>query len=159
MTIISLYNQKKWFLDWTLMTFWIISLAILIFSFQQQYIEKIEPCTLCKWQRYLYFLIFSLSPIGLIERFNLAVRNSLNFIFFVGFCLATYHTLVQFEWITDHCTITQEIENMDDFMKMLEQPKLSCSMIGWKLFGFSASIYNGILSFFALIALNSKTIK
>ena len=40
---------------------------------------------------------------------------------------------------------------MNDFMQMLDQPKVSCSAIGWKLFGLSASIYNANFSLVALI--------
>lgn len=158
MAITNLYDQKKWHCDWALTIFWITSLTILFFSFYQQYVEKLEPCSLCKWQRYVYSLVALISPIGLIQTFNSSIKISLNFIFLIGFCLATYHTLVQFEWLTDRCTI-QKIENMNDFMKMLEQPKISCANSGWKLFGISASIYNIIISLTALIALNFKNLK
>jgi disulfide bond formation protein DsbB len=158
MAIINLYDQKKWHYDWTLAIFWIASLTILFFSFYQQYVEKIEPCSLCKWQRYIYFLVALLSPIGLIQPINPSIRVSLNFIFLIGFCLATYHTLVQFEWLNDQCAI-QKVESMNDFMRMLEQPKVSCANVSWKLFGLSASIYNIIFSVFALITLNFNNIK
>lgn len=159
MTIISLYDQKRWHFDWTLVIFWISSLAILFFSFYQQYIEKIEPCFFCKWQRYVYFSIALISPIGLMQRYNFSTRYTLSFIFLIGFCLAAYHTLVQFGWLADRCTMTQKIENLNDFMTMLEQPKNSCANVSWKLFGFSASIYNTIFSLIALITLNFKNIK
>lgn len=159
MTIIDLHSQKKLVLDWMLILLWVASFLILLFSFYQQYGVKIESCTLCKWQRYIYFLIFSLSPIGLIQRYNLSIRYALIFVFFIGLCLATYHTLVQFGWLADRCEITQKIENMNDFMKMLEHPKAPCANVSWKLFGLSASIYNIIFSFFALVSLNFNNIK
>jgi len=156
MAIINLYNQKKWHYDWTLILFWLASLLILLLSFHQQYFAKIEPCSLCQWQRYVYFLIFSLSPIGLIQSYNLSVRYALILIFLMGLCLATYHILVQWEWLADRCTMTQKIENMTDFMKMLEQPRTSCAIIDWKLFGLSASFYNAIFSVLAILCLNTK---
>lgn len=150
MPILNLYRQKKLILDRALIAIWIISLTILSFSIYHQYIEKIELCTLCKWQRLVYFLIFAISPIGLISRLNLSIRANLNVIILIGFCLAIYHTAVQFGWLSDRCIMTQKIENLNDFMQMIEQPKVSCSAIGWKLFGLSASIYNAILSLIAL---------
>lgn len=159
MKTLILHDQRKFNFDWTLILIFGTSLAILIFSFYQQYVKEIEPCPLCKWQRYIYLLIFCLSPIGLIQTYNLSIRNMLNIAFLVGFCLAAYHTLIQLGWLNDQCAMTQKIENIADFMKMLEQPKVSCATIGWKLFGLSASIYNAMLSCFALIALNFKIIK
>lgn len=159
MTVISLYDQRKWHFDPNLIIFWLASIAILLFSFHQQYNEKIEPCSLCKWQRDVYFFVAAFAPIGFIQRWDSFVRIALNFIFFCGFCLAAYHILIQFGWLSDRCAITQKIENMNDFMKMLEQPKVSCANVGWKLFGLSASIYNIILSFCALVSLNFNNIK
>ncbi len=159
MVIINLYEKRQLILDWTLVAFSLTSLLILAFSFYQQYVVKIEPCTLCLWQRYIFILIFAISPIGFIQRFNSYIRKILVFIFLMGLGLAIYHTLVQFGWLTDRCVMTQKIENMNDFMKMLEKPHTSCATTGWKLFGLSASIYNGALSFLGLMILNLKNIK
>jgi disulfide bond formation protein DsbB len=63
--------------------------------------------------------------------------------------------LVQIGWVVDRCTV-QKIDNINDFMKMLEQTKTSCATIGWKLFGLSASIYNAIFSLIALVFLYFK---
>lgn len=156
MKIVSLSYQRKWFLDWTLISFLIFSSIVLAFSFYHQYIGKIEPCTLCKWERFVYFLVLIISPLGFIQRFNFAVKIALDFIFFLGLCLAIYHVAVQFGLLTDRCEIRQKIENLDDFMQMLDQPKISCAVIGWKLFGLSASIYNAIFSSIALIFLYCK---
>jgi len=159
MTIISLYSQKKWRLDWTLISLGTISLGIFLFSVHQQYVKRINPCSLCEWQRYIYFSIFVIAPFGQIQRFNSAVRGVINIILFISICLAAYHALVQLGFLTDRCTMTNKIENVNDFMNMLEQPKTPCANIGWKFFGLSASIYNVILSFNALIILNFKYLK
>lgn len=159
MEIVNLYQGKNWIFDRTIFSFLIASLLILAFSFHQQYIEKIEPCTLCQWQRYCLYLIFTVSFFGFIQRFNSPIRLLLILIFFVSLLLSSYHTLVQFGWLTDRCVMTQKIENVNDFIKMFDQPKISCANINWKLFGISASIYNAIFSFFAIIALNFKIIQ
>ena len=69
----------------------------------------------------------------------------------MGLLLSTYHIAVQFGWLADRCIISQKIENMNDFMQMLDQPKVSCSAIGWKLLALPASIYNANFSLVALI--------
>jgi disulfide bond formation protein DsbB len=152
-------QTKKYFLDWTLMTIWIVSLATLLFSFYQQFFEKNEPCHLCQLQRYVHFSIFMISPIGLIRDINFPIRKVLALMFLFGFSLAIYHSCVQFGWLSDRCTMTQKIENVNDFMTLLEQQHIPCAKVTWKLWGLSAAVFNAILSFFALIVLNSQIIK
>jgi disulfide bond formation protein DsbB len=154
MVIVNLHFRKRWVLDWMMLSYWIISGLIISFSFYHQSIEKVEPCTLCKWQRLLYLTIFCISPFGLIQQCSQFAKKSLSILFLVGFSLATYHTLVQFGWLTDHCAISQNVETINDFITMLEQPKMSCAKIGWQLFGVSASIYSAFFSVIALICLN-----
>ena len=159
MTIISLYSQNKWKIDQSLTFIWLISITILSFSFFQQYIENIEPCALCKIQRWIYFFIFVISPIGMFQQFNEPIRLILNGIILIGLFVAAYHLLIQLGWITDRCTITQKIENINDFMQVLEKPKNSCATIGWKLFGLSAAVYNMVFFLSSLLILNYKRIK
>ncbi|WP_068468681.1 disulfide bond formation protein B [Candidatus Protochlamydia phocaeensis] len=159
MVIVSLNQTSKWNFDKTLLVLWIISALVLMFSLYQQFIAKVEPCDLCKWQRYVYILIFAISPLGLIQQLNFSIRNTISLFFLIGFGVASYHALVQFGLLADRCAITQQITSIEDFMEILDQPKISCSNISWKLFGLSASSYNAAFSFFALIILNFKTIK
>lgn len=159
MEVANLNHSKKCFLDWQIIALWFISLIILAFSFYHQYFEKFEPCNLCHLQRFVYLLICTIAPFGLIRRIYVPIKTALNFIFFLGFCLASYHALVQIGWLADRCIVTQKIENMTDFMQMLEHPKTHCAIIGWKLFGLSASIYNSIFSLCALISLNFHYLK
>lgn len=151
MTNVIIQHERKWFLDRHLIGVWIVSSIIIIFSFYIQHIEKIEPCSLCKWQRLIYFLIFCASPIGVIRCYNVPIRNLLKILFFIGCCLAFYHISVQLGWINDRCTMSQKVENMNDFMQMLSQTRVACSAIHWKIFGISASIYNGFFSLCGLI--------
>jgi disulfide bond formation protein DsbB len=156
---INLHICKSWILDWKLILLWILSLTILIFSFHQQYIKKIEPCFLCKYQRLIYFSVFIISSLGLICDFNSFIKNALKITFLIGFSLSIYHILIQSGWINDRCAINENIENMNDFIRMLEQPKIACATISWQLFGFSASVYNALFSLCALITLKFKKIK
>ena len=159
MTIVNLYDQNKRFSDNLIIIIWIISLSILSFSFYAELIEKIQPCHLCKLQRYIYISIILIAPLCQIQSINSLVRNIITLTFFVGFCLAVYHTLVLFNVITDRCTMTQKIDNVSDFMRMIEQPKISCENAKWKIFGIPASICNAIFSFWALISINFKKVK
>ncbi len=155
MTTINLYHKRIWVSDYILVIIWMISGLVLGTSFFHQYVNKIEPCKLCIWQRFLYILVFSFSPLGLAQHLNSSIRITLNIIFLAGLCLSTYHTLIQFGWLSDRCT-AQSIETMEDFMRMLAQPKISCSAVSWKLFGLPATLYNALICSLALIILNAK---
>ncbi len=159
MTIVQLYSSKKLKLDWSIFSVWLMSIIILAFSFYQQYINKVEPCSLCKWQRFVYLLIFITSSFALNERFKFSVKIILNLLFLIGLSLATYHLSVQFGWSSDRCMMTQSISTMNDYMHMLEQAKVSCAPIAWKLFGWSIVVYNIFLSLFALLILNRNLLK
>jgi disulfide bond formation protein DsbB len=153
MTILRLYKQKNSAHNSSVVFFWIVSFVILGFSFYQQYVEKIEPCRLCIWQRFIYLFVFVVSPIGLLQRYKSSIKIALFVIFTIGLFLSLYHWAIQMGWFADRCVISQKIENMNDFMLMLEKPKTSCAIIGWKFFGISISMYNAIFSFFSLVLL------
>ncbi|CUI18066.1 Disulfide bond formation protein DsbB (plasmid) [Candidatus Protochlamydia naegleriophila] len=159
MTIIPLYHYQKWNKDSLLIWLSITSALILIYSYYHQLIEKIDPCFLCVWQRYIYFAVFFTSPLGLFQKYNAFVRHVLSAIFTLGLGLATYHIFIQLGLVTDRCAIIQKINHIDDFMHLLEKSKESCSKINWSFFGFSITVYNAIFSLFAITALNWKYIK
>jgi disulfide bond formation protein DsbB len=137
MAIVSLYSPKEWELDLVLIAILAFSTTILAFSFYHQHIEKVEPCTLCKWQRFVYLTIFSLSLLGLKTSFNFHARNALSILFLISLCLAVYHTFVQFGWLADQCVMEKKVENIDNFLAMLETQKIPCSNISWKLLNFA----------------------
>jgi len=146
--------KNKLVLDWILLILFLISAITISFSFYQEHIENIAPCNLCKWQRLVYTSVFFISPIGLIQQFNYICRKVISLLLFAGFVLSSYHALVQFGWLTDRCTITPNVETINDFMMMLENPTPPCSTIGWKLLGLSASIYSTFFTICALLFIN-----
>lgn len=160
MTIIPLYqHQKKWNADKLLMGLSIASLFILIYSYYQQLIEKVDPCFLCIWQRYIYLAVFVTSFLGFYQKYNAIIKIALTALFTIGLGLSTYHISVQLGLVTDRCIITQQVNHIDDFMHLLEQTKGSCSKVGWPLFGISITFYNAIFSLFAITALNWNQFK
>lgn len=159
MVIVKFPEDKKIHVDCRYFLICLASFTILIFSFYQEYIVKIKPCPLCFWQRNVYLLIFLISPLGLISRFNSLVRRLLNVIFLLGMSLAFYHLLIQRGWISDHCVFTKTVQSMEDFVAMIEQSNVSCATIGWKLWGLPASIYNVTVLSLAFLILNFKNIK
>lgn len=159
MTIIPLYQNQKKSLDKLLISLSIASLFILIYSYYQQLIEKVDPCFLCIWQRYIYFAVFFTSLLGYFQKYNSFIRLALTALFILGLGLSTYHFLVQQGFVADHCIIGQQVNHIDDFMNLLEKSKEPCSKVNWSLFGFSIALYNAIFSFISIIALNWNRFK
>jgi disulfide bond formation protein DsbB len=159
MAIINLIQSKEEKIDRTFILFYISSLLILLFSFYQQHVVKIQPCFLCKCQRAIYFLIMLIAPIGLISHYNGIIRKLLNAIFLIGIALAFYHTLVQNGWVIDRCVMTEIVKNMNDFIQMLEKPSVSCAKTTLKILGLPASIYNLMILSLALLVLNFRSLQ
>jgi disulfide bond formation protein DsbB len=158
MAIINLIQSKEEKIDRTFILFYVSSLLILLFSFYQQHVAKIQPCFLCKCQRSIYFLIMFIAPIGLISHYHGIIRKLLNAVFLMGIALAFYHTLVQNGWVMDRCLMTEKVENMNDFLQMLEKPTVSCAKMSLKIFGLPASIYNLLILSLALVVLNFRSL-
>jgi disulfide bond formation protein DsbB len=159
MAIINLIQSKEEKVDRTLVLFYASSLLILLFSFYQQHVAKIQPCFLCKCQRSIYFLIMFVAPIGFISRYHQIIRKLLSMIFLIGIALAFYHTLVQNGWVVDRCVMTEKVENMNDFIQMLEKPNVSCAKASLKIFGLLASIYNLLILSLAVVVLNFRSLQ
>ena len=149
--------KNEIFFDQLHISLWTTSSIILTLSLYHQYIDHTEPCTLCLWQRNIFFIIFSISPLGFIRKFNNSIRSLLSLLFISSFLLGTYHILVQYGWLNDRCSV-QNIGSINDFIPFLEKPKNPCSRIGWKIFGLSVSMYNALISLIAIFAINFKNL-
>lgn len=147
-------SEKKWISDPLVFFIWLLSGLIIAASVYHQHVEKAEICTLCENQRLIYLAIFMTCPLGFLPRFNHFSRKVLTILFLLGFSLSFYHLLIQMGFLTDRCIIEQSVENMHDFVQMLEKPKVACSTISWKLFGLSASFYNVLFSMLAAALIN-----
>lgn len=112
-----------------------------------------KPCPLCYWQRIPYYvglpvaalpLLFGLRP----QRWFYAAAAA---IFFVGFGLAVYHTLVEFGVLQglDSCGADQLIraESLDDFLNQTEGEVMAfCGARTPYLFGLTMSNLNALVS-------------
>lgn len=157
MPIVHLYPSKKLQLDYAILIIWMIAGLALTFSLYQQYINQVEPCSLCQWQRFIYVAIFCLAPCGFIECFKITVKMILNLLFLMGLGIALYHTAVQFDWITHQCE-APKIQNAQEFHALFQKSKMQtthlCTKNAWMLWGWPAVIYNVVLSLFSLSLLN-----
>ena len=146
MKIVPLYEQKQNSSGMIIFAAWIIAGLVLALSFFIEHAEKIEPCQLCKWQRVPYFCIFLVAPFFLSANFRKIVKFILQLSFSACLLLASFHLMVQMDFIADTCSMPQNIHTLENFHHLLETPQASCAKITWKILGIPISMYNFILS-------------
>ncbi|NGX48017.1 MAG: Disulfide bond formation protein B [Chlamydiae bacterium] len=124
-----------------------ISIVALLASFSVQYIWSLQPCFLCKLQKFPYIVSAILCSIGLISpKIQSKMLLVLVTSFALGFCLSLYHVGIQHGLIKDRCAAKISIQDIDAFEQHLLSNK-PCSQVSWSLFGFSISGLNAIVFF------------
>jgi disulfide bond formation protein DsbB len=145
---ISLQNFFK-------LTFFITSL-LLISVYVMQYGFNILPCKLCIFQRFPYFAIIALLGLYFVvgSKYNpKTILILVTLIFIISTGLSLYHSLIEFKIITTDLQCAQ----LEDFKTkasiyndLIGKKAVSCDMATFKIFNFSLSNWNFLVSFIML---------
>ena len=120
------------------------SSVVLITSYLTQYVWKIEPCRLCKFQRIPYFFLLFVSFLGLLRMRYQVAKIVILCLLSANIILSTYHLLVIGGILKDFCAVPQ-IRSMNDFMNMLES-HVPCSKAEWTFLKLPLAAYNLVFS-------------
>jgi disulfide bond formation protein DsbB len=123
----------------------LFSLMALVASYLAQYVWKIEPCRLCKLQRLPYFLIVMMPLVVLLKVRYEIIGKFVICIFSISALLSLYHLLVIYGLIDDFCAVKTRVENIEDFMALLDT-HVPCSEANWRLFKLPIAGYNLLAS-------------
>ena len=145
---------KKNFLD-------ILLIFCFIVLFSALYIEYIlghQPCNLCLIERIPYGLSLILIVLSYIskenERFIILL---LSIIFTFSFLISIYHFGIEqgFFQESDVCISknASEITSKEDLLNQLQQKKVSCKDVTFRILGFSLTTINIVISLIVLIFL------
>lgn len=137
-----------------------ISLSAVGISYYQHYINQILPCYFCLWQRYLFICIFAFSTFCAINPKNKLSYYGVLCLLLMSLTVSLYHTLIQFGYIVDTCSVPQNIKTIEDLFNQIQmQP--SCAKVSWSLFSLPISFYNFTFSlgYFLILKYNAKTQK
>jgi disulfide bond formation protein DsbB len=133
--------------------FAISSLSIL-FAYFVEFILGYNPCILCTYQRYPFYLIMLISTISLIKnsKFHLVIFSSM-FLFLGNAFLSSYHSGIEIGVFneTTKCSSGNNLKELDiDKLKnqILSTQSSSCKASPFKMFGISMSLMNFIFSIF-----------
>ena len=140
--------------------FYISSISIIIAYFIE-YILGHQPCYLCLIERIPYWLSIILIIINYIFKKNQKfIILLLILIFLFSFLISVYHFGIEKGFFEESlvCGLknTTEIISKEELLKELKEKTISCKDVTFRIFGFSLTTINILLSLF-LIILSTKT--
>ena len=131
----------------------ILSLSIfaLIAAFFIEYILDHKPCNLCLLERVPYILVIVLVVlVTIFEKFERSIFFLLSLIFLSATILSFYHFGIEQGFIKESivCNLNQETSNLskEDLLKELNNKRISCKDVGFKIFGLSLATINTFIS-------------
>ena len=136
----------------------LISLISIISAYSIEYILGHQPCNLCLIERIPYGLSMFLIILNFVFHKNLKfIILLLIIIFAFSIVLSVYHFGIEQNWFNESpiCGLksTSEIISKEELLKQLQKKTISCKDVTFKIFGFSLTSINIIISLFLTILL------
>ena len=136
----------------------LISLISIISAYSIEYILGHQPCNLCLIERIPYGLSMFLIILNFVFHKNLKfIILLLIIIFAFSIVLSVYHFGIEQNWFNESpiCGLksTSEIISKEELLKQLQKKTISCKDVTFKIFGFSLTSINIIISLFLAILL------
>ena len=129
----------------------LVSIIALVSAFFIEYILGHQPCILCIYERVPYFLaiviiLFSFK-FNQFEKFFILL---LTIVFLVGAILSIYHLGIEQGLIQDSlaCDLKSgsNLLSKEEILKQLQEKRVSCKDVTFKIFGLSLTSYNILIS-------------
>ena len=136
----------------------LVSLISIISAYFIEYILGHQPCNLCLIERIPYGLSMFLIIFSFVLQKNLKfLILLLIFVFTFSFVLSFYHFGIEQSWFNESsvCGIksTSEIVSKEELLRQLQEKTISCKDVTFKIFGFSLTSINIIISLLLTILL------
>ena len=136
----------------------LISLISLVSAFFIEYILGYQPCNLCLIERIPYglgiFLIILNFILNKNEKFFIFL---LILIFAFSLIISSYHFSLEQGFLEESAVCglknTSEIISKEELLKQLQTKNISCKDVTFKIFGFSLTALNMVLSLFLTVLL------
>ena len=128
----------------------VISIIALFFAFIVEYILGHQPCNLCLLERVPYAL--SILTIIFYSKKNLKKKNLsiiLAIFFIIGAFLSIYHLGIEQGVFKESfvCSTSDDLNlNKEQLLQQLQKMSISCKNVTFRIFGFSLTTYNLVLS-------------
>ena len=127
-------------------------LVSLISAYIIEYILKQEPCKLCIYQRFPYFVsILLLLNILLLRKYTKQCLLILSLVSLCGSAIAFYHFGIEQGFFNESlvCETKDLDQNLskEEVLKQLKENTISCKNVTFRVFGLSLATINTIFSF------------
>ena len=133
-----------------LLILFILSIIILISAYIIQYVFGYQPCNLCLIERIPYVLVIIILII------NYKFQKNQNFyiillllVFSFSIIISAYHLSIELGLIEESAIcVSKNIDliTKEDIIKSLQELRVSCKDVAFKIFGLSLTTYNIIIS-------------
>ena len=138
-----------------------ISFIALISAFFIEYVLGHQPCNLCILERIPYLLAIVIILLNYkFSQFEKLFLVLLIIVFLTATILSVYHLGIEQEFIEESlvCDLKNgsEMTSKDEILKQLQEQKVSCKDVTFKIFGSSLTTYNIVISI--LITINTLKI-
>ena len=135
-----------------------ISLISIISAFYIEYVLGHQPCSLCLIQRIPYGLCIILLIINHLKRENEEfIILLLIMIFSFSFLISFYHFGIEQGFFEESASCTMKnipnIISKEELLKQLQVKTINCKDVTFRIFGFSLSTFNIVLSLIFVILL------
>jgi len=136
-----------------------ISLISIISAFSIEYLLGYQPCNLCLIQRIPYGLSIILIILNFfIKKSTQFIILLLILIFSFSFVISFYHSGIEQGFFEESlvCGVknASELISKEDILNQLQDKTVSCKDVTFKIFGFSLTTINVIVSLFLIIILS-----
>ncbi len=150
-----MFNLKA---EFYLKIIFLFSFIALIFAFFIEYILGHQPCNLCLIERIPYILsIMIIMAIFLIKKNQKFLILLLIFTFIFSFTISFYHFGIEQGFFQESsvCGVKSLIESVtkEDLLKQLSEKTISCKDVTFRIFGFSLTSINIVISILFIITL------
>jgi disulfide bond formation protein DsbB len=133
-----------------LFVIFIASIGIILIGYGFEFIGGLYYCSLCLYQRYIYFSTAVLPIIGLMRsQARIFILWLCGFIFILGGVIALYQVGTEFNFLNlpQICKVDQHAETIKELQtQLLYRQPVPCNKAPWELFGISIAGYNVISS-------------
>ncbi len=138
-----------------------VSFAALISAFFIEYVLGHQPCNLCILERIPYVVAIVIILLNYkFSQFERLFLVLLIIVFLTATILSAYHFGIEEGFIEESlvCNIknSSEVTSKEEILRQLQEKKVSCKDVTFKIFGLSLTAYNIVISI--LITINTLKI-
>ena len=141
-----IFLKKKYYLQ----ILFILSLITLISAYSIQYLLGYKPCNLCLIERIPYMLAIIILFLNYrFKRDEIFFSILLILIFLFSFLISMYHYGIEIGLIEESSICASnsiDLISKDEILKSLQKINISCKDVTFRIFGFSLTMYNILLS-------------